>query len=72
MDQREGTGFHSEIIEAISSRDRVAIRRYIIDDLTTGRDRLEMIVSLEEQSSPADSGARSGERRRLVPIRPAT
>jgi DNA-binding GntR family transcriptional regulator len=45
-DQREGTGFHEEIIGAIESRDADAVRQHIIADLVTGRDRLEAIISM--------------------------
>jgi DNA-binding GntR family transcriptional regulator len=38
---REGTGYHNEIIAAIQQRDEDAMRRHIVADLTTGRDRLE-------------------------------
>ena len=38
---REGTGYHPEIISAIQQRDTDAMRKHIISDLTTGRDRLE-------------------------------
>jgi GntR family colanic acid and biofilm gene transcriptional regulator len=38
---REGTGYHPEIITAIQERDAEAMRRHIVSDLTTGRDRLE-------------------------------
>lgn len=38
---REGTGYHPEIISAIQQRDSDEMRKHIISDLTTGRDRLE-------------------------------
>jgi DNA-binding GntR family transcriptional regulator len=38
---REGTGYHNEIIAAIQQRDEDAMRKHIVADLTTGRDRLE-------------------------------
>jgi DNA-binding GntR family transcriptional regulator len=44
--QREGTGFHAEIISAIESRNAEAVRQHIVADLVTGRDRLEAIVSM--------------------------
>jgi DNA-binding GntR family transcriptional regulator len=48
LPERGGTGFHEEIIAAIEKRNAVALRQRIADDLTTGRDRLESIVSLQE------------------------
>jgi DNA-binding GntR family transcriptional regulator len=55
-DQREGTGFHAEIISAIETRNVAAVRQHIVADLVTGRDRLEAIVSVEQEAksgSPA-------------------
>lgn len=71
MHEREGTGFHAEIIDAIASRDRIGIRRHLIADLTTGRDRLELIVS-EEQNSSAGSAVPPAPRRRVTSILPPT
>ena len=51
---RGGTGFHAEIIEAIEKRDVVALRQRITDDLATGRDRLESIVSTQPSDREKD------------------
>jgi len=72
MGEREGTGFHAEIIDSIASRDRIGIRRHLIADLTTGRDRLELIVSIEEQNSSVGSAVPPARRRRVASIGPAT
>lgn len=47
--EREGTGFHNEIIEALTARDVSAVRQHICADLSTGRDRLETIVAESDQ-----------------------
>jgi DNA-binding GntR family transcriptional regulator len=48
MTEREGTGFHSEIITAIEKRNADAVRQHVVADLITGRDRLEATVSQQQ------------------------
>ena len=48
---REGTGYHPEIIAAIQQRNEDAMRKHIVADLTTGRDRLEHAL-LEASRTP--------------------
>ena len=50
--EREGTGFHSEIIDAVAAGDLEAVRRNICADLVTGRDRLEAIVAETDAITP--------------------
>ncbi len=42
--ERAGVGFHDEIIAALRKRDPEAVRRQIVADLATGRDRLHAAV----------------------------
>ena len=49
-DQREGTGFHAEIINAIEVRNVDAVRKHLVADIITGRDRLEAVVSMAPES----------------------
>lgn len=50
--EREGIGFHSEIIDALAAKDVEAVRRHISEDLITGRDRLETIVAEGDKPVP--------------------
>lgn len=54
--EREGTGFHNEIIDALIAKDVEAVKQHICQDLVTGRDRLEQIVG--EGDTPALKAAR--------------
>jgi DNA-binding GntR family transcriptional regulator len=47
LPERGGTGFHTEIVDAIEARNSAALHRFMSEDLAMGRDRLESIVSLQ-------------------------
>jgi DNA-binding GntR family transcriptional regulator len=48
LPKRGGTGFHAEIVAAIEKRNGAAVRQHVVDDLTTGRDRLKGILALQK------------------------